>query len=201
MASFSKTGKGWRAQIKVLGVRDSRVFSTRREALQWAASREGQIRRAATAPLGEQYTLRQALRRYADEVSPTKRGERWEQIRLAAFEGYNLPLDLPVGQVTPQHVAGFRDARGATVGPASVLRELTLLSSVFHTAKLEWGWVQANPCRDIRKPPVPRHRDRVLAWWEVRRMLRVMGYQRTGRVASAGSVEGITDAWEQKQIP
>jgi len=186
MASFSKTAKGWRAQIKVLGVRDSRVFTTRREAVQWAARREEEIRFAATAPLGEQYTLRQALRRYADEVSPAKRGERWEQVRLAAFEGYRLPLDLPVGQVTAQHVADFRDARGASVGPASVLRELTLLSSVFVTAQREWGWVTANPCRDIRKPPAPRHRERVLAWWEIRRMLRTMGHRGSGRVTSTG---------------
>jgi len=191
MASFSKTGKGWRAQIKVLGVRDGQVFTTRREAVQWAAAREGEIRHAATAPLGKQYTLRQALRRYADEVSPAKRGERWEQIRLAAFEGYSLPLDTPIGQVTAQHVAGFRDARGATVGPASVLRELTLLSSVFQTAQREWGWVTANPCRDIRKPAAPCHRERVLAWWEIRRMLRVMGYVHTERVSSTGQVVAL----------
>jgi len=131
MASFSKMAKGWRAQIKVMGVRDSRVFTTRREAVQWAARREDEIRYAVTAPLGEQYTLRQALRRYADEVSATKRGARWEQVRLAAFEGYRLPLDTPIGQVTD-----FRDARGASVGPAAVLRELTLLSSVFVTVEL-----------------------------------------------------------------
>jgi len=186
MASFSKTAKGWRAQVKVLGVRDSQVFTTRRDAVAWAMRREDEIRFAATAPLGEQYTLRQALRRYADEVSPLKRGERWEQVRLAAFEGYCLPLDSPIGQVTAQQVADFRDARGAVVGPASVLRELTLLSSVFHTARLEWGWVETNPCRDIRKPAAPRHRERVLAWWEVRRMLRAMGYQCSGRVTSTG---------------
>jgi len=57
---------------------------------------EEEIRFAVTALLGEQYTLRQAQRRYADEVSPTKRGERWEQIRLAAFEGYRLLRDSPI---------------------------------------------------------------------------------------------------------
>jgi len=173
MASFSKTAKGWRAQVKTLGVRES------------------QIRHTATAPLGEQYTLRQALRRYADEVSPTKRGERWEQIRLSAFESYCLPLDTPIAQVTSQHIADFRDARGAIVGPASVLRELTLLSSVFQTAQREWGWVTVNPCRDIRKPASPRHRERVLAWWEIRRMLCAMGYRRTGRVTSSGQAVAL----------
>lgn len=186
MASIQKTAKGYRVQIKKLGVRDSETFPTRREAVEWAAKRELEITAQATKPLGEQHTLRDALRKYAEEVSPTKRGARWEEVRLAAFESYKLPLDTPIGRVTAQHIADFRDARGAKVGPAAVLREITLLSSVFQTAKLEWGWVESNPCRDIRKPAQVKHRERVLAWWEVRKLLRAMGYQRTGKVTSTG---------------
>ncbi|WP_322997155.1 site-specific integrase [Castellaniella sp.] len=190
MASIQKTSQGWRAQIKKKGVRDSRLFATRREAVAWAAEREEQIMDAATKPASEQHTLRDALRKYADEVSPTKRGERWEQIRLAAFESYRLPLDEAIGRVTSQHVADFRDSRGASVGPASVIREMTLLSSVFETARIEWGWVDVNPCRGIRKPQQPRHRDRTLTWREIRAMLRIMGYRR-GRVSSTGQAVAV----------
>lgn len=188
MASIQKTDKGYRVQIKKLGVRDSEMFPTQREAKEWAARREAEITDQATKPLGEQHTLKDALRKYAEEVSPTKRGARWEEIRLAAFEKpeYRLPLDLPIARVTAQHAATFRDVRGATVGPAAVLREITLLSSVFQTAKLEWGWVDSNPCRDIRKPAQVKHRERVLQWWEIRRLLRSMGYQREGRITSTG---------------
>jgi len=192
MASIQKTTKGYRVQVKVVvpgkdkPVRDSETFSTRREAVEWGARREAEIKAEATTSLGEQHTLKQALRKYADEVSPKKRGERWEQIRLAAFEGYRLPLDLPIGRVTAQHVATFRHARGASVGPAAVLRELTLLSSVFEAARLEWGWVDKNPCRDIRKPAQVKHRERVIQWWEIRRLLRQMGYAHAGRVTSTG---------------
>lgn len=186
MASVLKTAKGYRVQIKKLGVRDSATFPTRREAVEWAAKRELAIVDQATKPLGEQHTLRDALRKYAEEVSPTKRGHRWESVRLAAFESYKLPLDTPIGRVNAQHIADFRDSRGAKVGPAAVLREITLLSSVFQTAKLEWGWVNNNPCRDIRKPAQVKHRERVLQWWEIRKLLRSMGYQRRGRVTSTG---------------
>jgi len=124
--------------------------------------------------------LREALRRYAAEVSPLKRGARWEQLRLKAFENYKLPLDVSLGKLTAQHVADFRDARSAAVQAGSVIRELTLLSSVFETARREWGWVSDNPCRAIRKPAQPKHRERVLQWREVRAMLKVMGW-RTGK--------------------
>jgi integrase len=72
------------------------------------------------------------------------------------------------------------------VGPASVLREISLLSSVFETARLEWRWVSSNPCRDIRKPAEAKHRERVLAWREIRQMLRQMGYQRHDKITTTG---------------
>ncbi|MFU2052873.1 tyrosine-type recombinase/integrase [Bordetella hinzii] len=184
MASIQKTAKGYRAQIKLLGTRDSQVFPTRREAVEWGARREAEIRDKATKPLGELHTLREALRKYADEVSPLKRGERWEQIRLSAFESYRLPVDLPILNVTAQHIADFRDARAAKIGAASVLRELSLLTSVFETARLEWGWVTINPCRDIRKPAPPKHRSRTIHWRELRAILREMRYDPKSRVAS-----------------
>lgn len=184
MASIQKTDKGYRAQIKLLGERDSRVFTTRREAVEWSAKREAEIRERAEKPPGDLHTLQEALRKYSDEVSPHKRGERWEQIRLAAFESYRLPINLPISKVTAQHIADFRDARSKKIGPASVLRELSLLASVFESARTEWGWITDNPCRNIRKPASPKHRTRTIHWREMRAMLREMGYDPRARVAS-----------------
>lgn len=176
MASIQKTEPGYRAQIKKLGVRDSRLFATRREAVTWAARRELEIVNKAKTPLPDQHTLRHSLRRYADEVSPKHKGEHWEQVRLSAFEFYRLPLDLPMSRITAQHIADFRDSRGAKVGPASVRREMNLLSSVFEVARLEWSWVDENPCGDVRRPPSPAHRERTITAREMRAMLRSMKY-------------------------
>jgi len=49
MASFSKTDKGYRAQIKILGVHVS--YAARGQGV--AAQREREIRDAATLPLDE----------------------------------------------------------------------------------------------------------------------------------------------------
>lgn len=198
MASIQKTAKGYRAQVKTLGVRDSQVFPTRREAVEWGARRELEIKEGKSKHPGELHTLREALRRYAEEVSPSKRGEHWEVIRLAAFEkpSYGLPLDLPMAQVTPQHVADFRDVRGAKLKDSSVLRELTVLSSVFEAARLEWGWAKHNPCRDIRKPRQGKHRERVILWWELRAIFRKMGHrpraQRIETVSQAVALATLT---------
>ncbi|USP49381.1 tyrosine-type recombinase/integrase [Alcaligenes faecalis] len=192
MASITKHTSGYRAQIKLTlqqnqpPYRESRIFPTKREAQVWAIQRETELRDQALADPKLQFTLRMALRRYAAEVSPTKRGERWEKIRLSAFECYHLPLDQPLVKVSAQDIADFRDSRALSLAPASIRRELCLISSVFETARLEWGWADHNPCKDIRKPQNSKHRERVLQWWEIKRMLREMGYHRSARPASFG---------------
>jgi len=191
MASIQKTSKGYRAQVKVLGVRDSRLFSTKREASQWAAQREAAIRSGRGEPSAQGHTLREALRRYAAEVSPHKRSSQWEQVRLRAFDNYKLPLDMAISKLTAQHVADFRDSRCATVSASTVLRDLTLLSAVLETARREWGWLLVNPCRAIRKPAQPKHRERVLHWREVRTMLKAMDYSRSRPVRSSGQAVAV----------
>ncbi|MGB3742724.1 MAG: site-specific integrase [Castellaniella sp.] len=193
MASIQKTAYGYRAQIKfrVHGkiVRDSGLFPNRRDAQQWAVDRERELKAQSQIPPSRLHTLRDAMRRYAEEISPTKRGAHWEQVRLAAFEGYHLPLDAYLADVTAQDIAEFRDTRLAKVSAGSVRREICILSSVFEMARLEWGWADHNPCRDIRKPANSKSRDRVLYWHEIRAMLREMSYSGTLPVqASAQSL-------------
>lgn len=199
MASIQKIERGYRAQVKIKlpgaekPTRDSEVFPTKREAVEWAARRETEIRSALDKPklLGEIKTLRDAMRRYADEVCPTKKGERWEQIRLAAFEGYKLPSNKPILHVTAQDIADFRDDRLKTLRPNSVRREITLLSSVFEMSRIEWGYVDINPCGNIRKPPKGKHRQRVITWSEIRLMLREMNYQVHQRPQTVGQCVAV----------
>lgn len=192
MASITKHAGGYRAQIKLVlrtgepYTRDSKTFPTKREAMAWGVQREQELRDQAAADPRLQYTLRTALRRYASEVSSTKRGARWEKLRLSAFETYRLPLDKALLQITPQDIAEFRDFRAHTVQPATVRREIVLLSAVFMHCRQEWRWMDSNPCTEVRKPAPPKHRERVLQWWEIKRMLREMGYHRTARPASFG---------------
>lgn len=179
MASFQQTGKGWRVQVSVQGQRDSSTFDTKRAAQQWAAMRESELRTQAAGNVSSK-TLADALRRYADEVSSHRKGWRWEHLRLAAFEGGVLPTSLKIGQITPEHIAAWRDARSRQVAPATVLRELGLLSAVFMVAVREWRWLASNPVAMIRKPRPPAHRERLITWSEIRQMLRALGH-RAGR--------------------
>ena len=177
MASIAAHKDGYRAQVYVAGQRDSKVFRTKREAFAWATAREVALREEAKKPLGKKHTLLDALRKYGEEVSPHKKGERWESVRLVAFEK-SLPVDLLIADVTPYALSQWRDQRMKIVTAGSVIREFSLLSHVFETARREWGWIETNPAGDVRRPAAPPHRDTVINRSQIRIMLRVMGYRR-----------------------
>lgn len=180
MATPKKTASGrWWVQVQVAGQRDSSTHDTKALATTWAARRSTELRAMRGTGAGGVKTLRDALRRYAEEVSPHKKGERWESIRLAAYEKPDhaaLRIDRKLADITAADVALWRDDRLAKVSRSTVLRDLTLLSAVLECARREWGWIEANPVKDVRRPGEPDHRERIIAGPEVRRMLRQLGW-------------------------
>jgi integrase len=177
MATPRKTAQGtWRIIIEARGQRDSKTLPTRREAVEWGQRRVLELRHQADTPEGQRKTLLDALRRYAEEVTPPKRGNAKEAIRLQAFERQALPLAKPMASITPADLAAWRDARLAVNARGAVLRDMSLLSSVLETARREWGWLQSNPLADVRRPAQPDHRERVIAWGEIRGVLRALGH-------------------------
>ena len=180
MATPKKTATGrWWVQIQVAGQRPSGTFDTKAQATAWAARKATELRAMRSGRAGSVKTLRDALRRYAEEVSPSKRGERWEVIRLQSFETpahAPLPLGKKLADLVPEDVARWRDARLAKVAKGTVLRDLTLLASVLEHARREWGWLDVNPAQGVRRPAQPDHRDRVITGLETRKMMRQLGW-------------------------
>lgn len=171
MAYFEKrvTKKGvvrWRAQIRRHGLPDlSKTFRTKAHAKQWARALEGGFE----APLVGKHTLLAAMRRYAQEVSPTKRGGRWERLRLKALEEDAI-AKLSMATLDSDRWGQWRDARLEEVRPATVRREMNLLAALYEAARREWKWVKTNPFRDVRKPPEPAARRRGVRPGELEKM-------------------------------
>lgn len=183
MASILPHKRGWRAQVYVGGVRGSASFRTKREAEAWASQRETALREQAEASPGDRTTLGDVLDRYAAEVSPSKRGARWEILRLGLMKrDPTLPVTTPVASVTPEHIAAWRTHRLGQVAASSVLRELGLLSSVMEHARREWRLLPSNPVRDVRRPRAPDHRNVLISLSQTRAMCRALGYRSDGRI-------------------
>lgn len=174
MASILLVKSGFRAAVYVKGVRDTKQFRTKREAVAWAAARETEIRTLPPDPAeqAQKHTLQDAFDKYYNEIAPTHKGEKWEQVRLLKF-GRDLPASRKrIADVTTTDLAEWRDQRLKTVSASSVLREIKLLGSVFEVARKEWRWVGINPVRDLKKPRAPEHRKRTVSAWACRQHLR-----------------------------
>jgi integrase len=183
MAIPKKTPQGtWRVQIEIGGVRDSGTFDTKREADEWNARRTLELKAEGKAGPGSRKTLLDTLRRYSEEVTPKKRGNAKEAIRLLAFEDVDkhkhLPLKKLLKDVTSDDIGKWRDQRLKLNARGTVLRDMGLLSAVMTTARKEWKWIKANPLHDVSKPDNPDHRERLITGPEIRKVLRQLGYKR-----------------------
>lgn len=85
MASFRKSGKGWRAEVFKHGQRESVTFPTKREAQEWANKREGELSARRNGRV-IRWTLSKVLNRYVEEITSGKAGSIKETIRTRAFQ-------------------------------------------------------------------------------------------------------------------
>jgi len=181
MASILKMATGWRVQVNVKGQRDSRVFSGKALAQEWAVKREAEMRSISSGAGSKTHTVGDALRRYAADVSPTKRGARWEILRLDVIgrkeiEGKPFSV-IRLADLRPSHIAAWRDLRVKEVAGASVSREMSLLSHVMEIARKEWGWILIDPMKDIRRPAEGPPRDRLISTAEIDAICVSLGFQ------------------------
>jgi integrase len=178
MASIKPHKDGWRVQVYVSGVRDSKVLRTKREAIAWGAARELELRAIRDQPESERHTVADALRRYGEEVSVKKRGARAEQLRLAAFvRDFPDLAGLVLADFKTPQLAQWRDARLKTVSSAAVNRDINLLRNALSIARQEWHWMEHNPFEGFRLPPEAAPRTRRISWREVKTIVRWLGHR------------------------
>lgn len=174
MASFRKLPSGnIRAEVARHGKRRSKVFATKTAAKEWAARQEFLILDEVDAPV-DHGTFGEVLNRYANEVSPSKRNERWEILKIKNFRADPIAAHR-MADLTPEIFAKWRDKRLGQVQPATVIRELQLMSAVLNCARKEWGMLSVNPLSDVRKPRKPEARNRLPTADELARLAHVAG--------------------------
>ena len=169
--NLGRRGKSWRVRVYVNGVRDSGTFPTKAQAIAWGQMREAEL----TGKQLPDRTVGDALDRYAREVSPTHKGERWEVLRLALI-GRDALARVRLPSLRATHVADWRDRRLQAVSGASVRREFNLLQSVFGVARREWGWLDSDPLDGVKRPSAPASRKRRITQDEIDRLTLALGY-------------------------
>ena len=175
MATITKRGTRWRVQVRRKGYKQvSQTFASQAEARRWAAQVEGKMAAQDWVDLSaaRRTTLGEALRRYLEEVTPTKKGIRQERLRVLAW--LRDPLaERPLAAIRSEDIAEWRKARQLLgKAPTTIKNAVTIISQVVKTAKSEWSMPGlANPVAGVRMPGNRPHRERRLEGDEEARIL------------------------------
>jgi integrase len=155
MGSVTKSGKNWRAQVRIVGYPGrSKSFEKKTAAWLWVEQTERELKAQKRGEYPKK-TVQEALQRYREEEAPKRDGARWEVVRTRAFERYDLSQKL-LRDVTDDDIAHWREARLKHVSGPTVRRELGLWKQVFEAAREQWRWIPANVVRDVKAPPASK---------------------------------------------
>ncbi len=175
MASFRKRNKGWFVEVNRKGIRKYATFSTKAEAVAWAAKVELDIIDGKKGAIPDK-TFADLLTRYKNDISPSKRGARWEAIRIDKLSAMDIGK-VRLDEIDSTHVTTWRNERLKDVSGSSVVREWKLLSSACNIAMREWKWLHANPFAGVKRPQENAPRDRLITDDEIERILYACGYE------------------------
>ena len=156
MAAIRKRNDKWNVQIRRRGFPAiSKSFALKGDAQSWARKAEaeldrGEIPQAATAFALN--TFGELLKKYETDVTPRKRGARFERSRLLALSTHPIARRT-LKNITPNDFALYRNERLRTVSASTVRRELTILRHCFEVGRKEWGVkIAPNPVAEIDRP-------------------------------------------------
>lgn len=180
MAGIWKRGNYWRAEIRREGYPPlNRTFDTRADAEAWARRAESEMDRGAFVDRREAEitSFGDLLKRYAEEISPNKKGGEGEILRIRRLRKDKL-AEYKVASLTSKIMADYRDrrlagdAKNKSVTGSTVNRELTLIGHVLTVALKDWGIpIEVNPVSRMRRPKENRARARRLSVGEEKRLL------------------------------
>lgn len=165
MATIRKLKSGkWHVQIRRKGYSPVRKsFTFEKDAYVWIRSIESEMDKGSyiNRSSAENTTLADALIRYRNEITPTKKGRDREKNRINQWLKHSL-ANKSLSSLRSTDFAKYRDDRLKQIAPATLKLELALMSHIFTIAIKEWNIPIVNPISLIRKPSVNNSRTRRL---------------------------------------
>ncbi len=127
-------------------------------------------------------TVRSLLEKFRDQVSPARKGARWETVRINSFLKHADFVERRLDQLQSDDLRAWRDERLKTVSGASVNRELNLLSGVFSHAIKEWSVpLRDNPVHLVKRPPGGKPRRQRWSEDQIQDLLRAIEFDESKR--------------------
>ncbi|MBN6742071.1 site-specific integrase [Acidithiobacillus sp. MC6.1] len=157
---------GWQAKVRKKGYpTQTQVFRSKREAQEWSAIIESEMARGVWRDRSEaeRTTLEECVVRYLREVTPTKKSNHPEELRLRQWALRPLSKRF-MASIRGKDVADvIRDMESEGKSPNTIRLHLAVLSHLFTVAQSDWGMEALdNPVARVRKPRLPGGRERRL---------------------------------------
>jgi integrase len=166
----TKSGVVYRVEVRLKGYPEQRAtFDRKGEAVTWAEDVEHALRNNLPLP-GEELPLDD--KRIDDAVDAYLLLQRANKNRRAntkiTDEGTALRIikafgDKSLRTLTREDIEKHRDDRLSTVGSSSVRQDLSMLSKLYETARIQWRMTGLDyPGRDVARPAPPAERKKVV---------------------------------------
>ena len=165
MASIRKRNNRWEVRVRRSGYpTQTKTFTHKSSAQTWAREAELALEQGnlTCRPQRLSVTLEEAVERYLAEVSIHHKGHDVERYRLLSLLE-RLGRTRSLAAITSKDIATLKTDRLQRVSSGAVRREFNLLSSLFETAKNEWGATNlSNPVSAVKRPRDSAARERRL---------------------------------------
>jgi len=161
MASIRKRDGQYHAQVRRKGYTSvTKTFSTKSLATKWVKAVETDMERGEFKPRVDM-TVGELVTRFENQVVPTHKDK---QSAVSRCKRLRRELGhIPLSDLSPAHLASYRDERLKTIKPSTVKRELSILSSAINIAIIDWGIpIPTNAVSMTRIPKYDGSRDRRL---------------------------------------
>ena len=153
MGSIRKRNGKFQAQVRREGIKPiSKTFHTKKDAEVWVRGIEARIDAGeVNVAMPKLLALRDLLVRYADEITPQKKGKQQEFRRISRLLKDKIS-DTKLSKLSSATIAEFRDRRMKD-GVRAAQIDLILIRHAIKIARLEWGVeLPNNPVEGVRIP-------------------------------------------------
>ena len=173
-----KRGDAWRIEIMFEGKRYSATRDSARECERWAAERLLSLKAGRKVEQKSSITFRELVHLYFEQEGKFTPSARQIREKIQSFDANFRQLgEFQIHQITPKHLTDWRNRRLQEVSVGTVLKEISLFSSIFSFAKKELFAIEENPWFSISKPPQPTPRLRRISTDELTALMAAARYE------------------------
>jgi len=165
----------YRVKVRMKGYsQETASFQRRTDAKHWASKIESEMRegRHFNKPESKVRTLSESIERYQKEVLPNLKDHSNRSYHLAWWTdeiGFKVLADIRASTISECREKLRRTPsdsgrhKGKIRSDATINRYLASLSALLSIAVREWGWLEKNVCKNVRRAKESRGRVRFLS--------------------------------------